>query len=115
MKEKIYEENRPWGSFREFTKNTPSTLKILAVHPNEVLSLQSHKERSEFWRVLSGSGIAEVDDKKTEIKKGDEIRIPLGSKHRLSAGSEGLEVLEIAMGNFDENDITRYQDKYGRI
>jgi len=26
-----------------------------------------------------------------------------------------MEVLEIALGEFDENDIVRYEDKYGRV
>jgi hypothetical protein len=26
-----------------------------------------------------------------------------------------MEVLEISFGDFDENDIVRYEDKYGRL
>ncbi len=45
---KIEEVERPWGKFRRFTKNTNSTVKILTINPNEVLSLQSHQHRAEF-------------------------------------------------------------------
>ncbi len=41
----IYEEERPWGVFRKFTDNKPSTVKIITVKPNEELSLQSHNKR----------------------------------------------------------------------
>ncbi len=111
----IYEENRPWGHFRRFTNNTPSTVKIITVNPNEELSLQSHTKRSEFWRVISGNGAWEVDNSTHDLNVGDEKSIPLGSKHRLVAGSNGIEILEIATGDFDEGDIIRYKDKYGRV
>lgn len=112
---KIYQEERPWGNFRQFTKNEPTTVKIITVKKGERLSLQSHTDRSEFWRVLSGSGIVEVDTMVHQAKIGDEFFIDTGMKHRLGAAeSEDLEILEIAFGNFDESDITRYEDKYGR-
>ncbi len=34
--------------------------------------------------------------------------------HRLSAGSDGIQLLEIATGTFDEKDIERLEDDYGR-
>lgn len=109
-----YAEERPWGDFRQFTKNASSTVKLITVKPNESLSLQSHASRSEFWHVVSGSGIVEIDGVKSEAKKGDEFEVSVGMKHRLSAREEGIEILEIAQGEFDENDIVRFEDKYGR-
>jgi len=112
---KIYQEERPWGNFRQFTHNVLSTVKIITVKPGEVLSLQSHNKRSEFWHVIRGSGIIEIENTKYNVKEGDEYDIPLGAKHRLSAGKSGIEVLEIATGDFNENDIVRFKDKYGRV
>ena len=106
---------RPWGSYRRFTKNMPSTVKILNVKPNEVLSLQSHKNRSEFWHVISGGGFFELDGDKKMVQKGDEQYIPIGAKHRIYSGEEGLRVLEVSFGNFEENDEIKYEDKYGRV
>lgn len=111
----IYEEERPWGSFRKFTDNTPSTVKILKVKPNEELSLQSHNKREEFWRVINGDGIFEVGDKKSIVEEGNEQYIPIKTKHQIKAGTGGMEVLEISFGEFDEGDIVRYEDKYGRV
>ena len=112
---KIYQEDRPWGLFRQFTHNEQTTVKLITVRPNEALSLQSHTMRSEFWHILSGAGIVEIGDMKRETSAGEEYEIPVGAKHRISAGAEGLEFLEIAFGDFDESDITHYEDKYGRI
>lgn len=111
----IYEEKRPWGSFRQFTLNETSTVKIITVNKNEVLSLQSHSKRSEFWKVLKGEGVFEVNGLSYRVKEGDELEVPKGAKHRMSSFDTGMEVLEIARGEFDEEDIIRYEDKYGRI
>jgi mannose-6-phosphate isomerase-like protein (cupin superfamily) len=112
----IYKEDRPWGSFTKFTENTPSTVKIITVKPNEELSLQSHKERSEFWHVISGSGFFEINGKIEKVEVGSEEYFGIGDKHRMGGGENGIQVLEIAFGHFDEKgDIIRYDDKYGRV
>lgn len=110
-----YQEDRPWGYFRRFAENAKSTVKIITVNPGESLSLQSHALRAEFWHVLSGTGIVEIDGIAHKAAKGNEFTIPVGTKHRLSA-DEGcpFEVLEIATGDFGEQDIVRYEDEYGR-
>ena len=47
------------------------------------------------------------------LKKVEQVIIPKGALHRLSS-SKGGRVLEIAFGDFDEDDIKWYEDKYGR-
>ncbi len=111
----IYEEKRPWGSFRRFNQNSISTVKIITINPDGVLSLQSHAKRSEFWRVVYGSGAFFVDGIEHKAERGSEQYVPSGVKHKMSAGKEGMEVLEIGIGQFDENDIIRYEDIYGRV
>lgn len=111
----LEEEKRPWGDFKRFTKNCLSTVKIITIKPLESLSLQSHARRAEFWHIIEGSGVIEIDELKRAVKAGDEAEIPVGSKHRISAAEAGMKVLEIAFGDFDEGDILRYEDAYGRI
>lgn len=115
IKSNTFQVERPWGNFRQFTHNESSTVKIITVKPNEILSLQSHEKRSEFWCVISGSGTVEIGEAKKETVVGDEHEIAIGQKHRLGAGKEGIQVLEIATGDFDESDIVHYEDKYGRV
>ena len=55
-----------------------------------------------------------MGDKRQPAKIGDEVVIPAKTKHRLEAGATALVVLEIARGTFDENDIVRVDDRYGR-
>lgn len=114
-KDEILQVERPWGNFRQFTHNQSSTVKILTINPDESLSLQSHNKRSEFWHIISGDGIIQINGKDINVKVGDELSIEIGDKHRMSAGENGLKILEISLGDFDEGDIIRYEDKYGRI
>ena len=109
---KPYLENRPWGDFLEFTHNTPSTVKIITVKAGEALSLQSHKNREEFWHIISGEGTVEIGEKNESATKGKEFFVPKETKHRISTTNSELVLLEIAFGQFDENDIIRYEDKY---
>ncbi len=111
----IYQEERPWGNFRQFTHNSPSTVKILSIKPNTSLSLQYHNNREEFWKVLSGQPVVTIGEQKIKAKAGDEFKIEKLQPHRLEAGEEDVQVLEIAYGNFEESDIIRLEDKYGRI
>ncbi len=107
-------EDRPWGNFERFTLNENSTVKIITVKANEAISLQTHKYRDEFWKVLSGSGIIVIDDKENSTQTGDDFFCPRLSKHRFIGGPTGMTVLEIAFGAFDEEDIERIDDRYGR-
>lgn len=107
-------EKRPWGEFREFVKSTPVTVKTISVKAGESFSLQRHQKRSEFWRVLSGTPEITVGEVKTQAKSGDEFSIPAGTNHRVSAIGMDAEILEISLGEFEEDDIVRIEDKYGR-
>ena len=107
---------KPWGSFTQFTHNQKSTVKILEVKPGEMISLQNHKKRKEFWYVLEGKPTIVLNTKTKKHKAGDSIRIGKWVKHRIINETKKLvRILEIATGNFDENDIVRYKDKYNRI
>lgn len=108
-------EDRPWGSFDRFTKNESSTIKLIRVNPLQEFSLQYHEHRGEFWHVVAGSGTATDGETVREVKEGDEIEIPVGTLHRLSAGPQGITILEIALGDFDEGDIVRVADDFGRV
>ncbi len=110
-----FEVSRPWGKFIQFTKDSPSTVKILEVNPNEAFSLQYHEKRTEAWYVISGSGTIEIGEEKFEIKPNANFVIPPNTKHRITAGSEKVVVLEVSTGGFDEDDIVRLEDKYGRV
>jgi mannose-1-phosphate guanylyltransferase/mannose-1-phosphate guanylyltransferase/mannose-6-phosphate isomerase len=105
---------RPWGNFRQFSHNEITTIKILTVNPNTSLSLQYHNHRSEFWHVISGHPLLTIGEQKINAAPGDEFEIKAKELHRLEAGDDAVQILEIAFGDFDEEDIVRIEDKYGR-
>ena len=107
-------QNRPWGSFERFTLNEPSTVKVVSINAGEVISLQTHARRDEFWKILSGSGTVTNNSTRLLAHSGGAFWNERGAKHRIEAGPEGLQFLEIAFGEFDEQDIKRLEDRYGR-
>ncbi|MBU2109764.1 phosphomannose isomerase type II C-terminal cupin domain [Patescibacteria group bacterium] len=105
----------PWGSSIELTKNQPSTVKILVVNPGEEFSLQYHKNREEFWHVLSGTPTIIIGNEEFTAREGDEFIVKKNDKHRISAKDTEVRILEISLGGFNEDDIVRIEDKYGRV
>jgi len=114
MSKTPYQEQRPWGTFREFTKNEKSTVKLITVEPGQALSLQTHANRDEFWHIIAGSGTVTIGTETHKASPGKEFLVPRTTAHQIESGAEGLTVLEIATGDFDENDIIRISDRYGR-
>ena len=110
-------EERPWGNYTVLYTNEIYQVKKLVVNPGKRISLQSHKFRAEHWFIVSGEGLAELDDKKFEVGAGDAIDVPIGSKHRISCGNiNPLVFIEVQTGSsFAEDDIVRYEDDFGRI
>jgi mannose-6-phosphate isomerase len=112
-----YREERPWGGFPRPVQNEPCTVKVLTVDPGHRLSLQSHEHRAELWTFLDPGGIAEVDGEERHLGPGEQVWIPVGARHRLATAADApgpVRVLELGFGKFDEDDIVRYDDEYGR-
>ena len=111
------EVDKPWGSYKTFEKGEGYLLKRMTVLPDEILSLQSHDHRSEYWFVAEGSATVECDGETKTIGQYESCFIPLGSKHRLSnPGKKDLQIIEIQTGSYiGEDDIERFEDNYGRV
>jgi len=106
--------DKPWGHDERFTFNEPSTVKIIKVIPGGKLSLQTHENREEFWRILSGNPLITVGENKVKAVPGDSFFITKGVMHRVEAEEDEVALLEISFGAFDEEDIHRVEDVYGR-
>jgi mannose-1-phosphate guanylyltransferase/mannose-1-phosphate guanylyltransferase/mannose-6-phosphate isomerase len=105
---------RPWGNFERFTLNEKTTVKIITVNEGESISLQTHQNRDEFWRVIKGTGTIHIGNTENEACEGSMFFCSRGTEHRVTGGIGGTVFLEIAFGDFDEQDIHRLEDKYGR-
>jgi mannose-6-phosphate isomerase-like protein (cupin superfamily) len=117
LKNKYEDLNRPWGGFEQFTLNEKTTVKILKVKPNSKLSLQKHKYREEYWKILNGKGQVQIDDDIFDVEgdRNHQFYIKKGQLHRIITKNYPLQILEISFGKFDENDIERVEDDYNRV
>lgn len=109
--------NRPWGSYTVLEEDPEGfKLKRIEVAPGARLSLQSHKQRSEHWVVVSGTATVTNGNDVITVYKNQSTYIPIGTKHRLeNLGTEPLHIVEIQVGEYlGEDDIQRYEDNYGR-
>ncbi len=108
---------RPWGSYTILESSERHKIKNITVMPEKRLSLQLHHHRSEHWVVVKGMACVQVDGDKFFLRPGESTFIRSGVKHRLSnPGKLPLEIIEVQLGDtVDENDITRFDDEYGRV
>jgi mannose-6-phosphate isomerase len=111
----VVSDERPWGGFERFTLNEPSTVKLIFVSPGQRLSLQRHRNRDELWVALDPGAVFEVAGRRFEPEVGERVFIRRGETHRLGSSGPAVRVMEIAFGDFDEDDIERLEDSYGRV
>ncbi|QED23894.1 mannose-1-phosphate guanylyltransferase/mannose-6-phosphate isomerase [Candidatus Deianiraea vastatrix] len=111
-------DNRPWGGYENVMEKENFKIKIITVKPKNELSYQMHNKRSEHWICISGSGIVTLNDKEIPFCKDESIYIPVLAKHKIANHSktQDLVFIEVQCGSyFGEDDIVRYEDKYGRV
>ena len=108
--------HRPWGTYTVLEEGPHYKMKRIVVKPGASLSLQVHKHRSEHWVVVSGTAEVVNGEQTLRLEHDQSTYIPAGHKHRLSnPGAEDLMIIEVQTGSYlGEDDIVRFDDKYGR-
>ena len=108
---------RPWGKYDSIDNGKRYQVKRITVKPNEKLSVQMHHHRAEHWIVVSGTAKVSVDGKESLLSENQSVYIPLGAVHFLeNPGKIPLELIEVQVGSYlGEDDIVRFEDRYGRI
>jgi glycosyltransferase involved in cell wall biosynthesis/quercetin dioxygenase-like cupin family protein len=111
------EDHRPWGYYEVLSDREDHKVKRIVVFPGKRLSLQQHSHRSEHWMIVKGEAVVTRGSEAIELKPGQAIDIPKGTPHRvLNVREEPLIFIEIQTGeDFDENDIERLEDDFGRV
>jgi len=107
---------RPWGWYESVDRGPKHHTKRIFVAPGEPLSLQRHEHRAEHWVVVAGTARVTCESKVFELIENESTFIPKGAKHRLeNVGTDALEIVEVQSGDYlGEDDITRFEDAYGR-
>lgn len=108
--------HRPWGSYTVLEDADDCKVKRLVVKPGQVLSLQLHHRRSEHWTVVRGTAKVRVGDEEKLLHRNESVYIPMETMHRLeNPTDEDIALIEVQCGDyFGEDDIVRYEDRYGR-
>ncbi|MCL1889347.1 MAG: mannose-1-phosphate guanylyltransferase/mannose-6-phosphate isomerase [Desulfovibrionaceae bacterium] len=107
---------RPWGSYEILAREQRFQVKRILVKCGSALSLQMHHHRAEHWVVVRGTAKVRLEDQDIFLTENQSVYIPVGNKHRLeNPGLMDLELIEIQSGAYlDEDDIVRFEDRYGR-
>jgi mannose-1-phosphate guanylyltransferase/mannose-6-phosphate isomerase len=106
---------RPWGAWTTVDAGPAHRVKRLVVRPGGRLSLQVHARRAEHWVVVEGRPRVTIGTDVRELGPGDVVTIPVGVAHRVeNPGSGRVVIVEVAVGDVDEDDVKRLEDRYGR-
>lgn len=107
---------RPWGKYDSIDQGERYLVKRITVDPGEKLSLQMHHHRAEHWIVVSGTARVTLSEKTLLVAENESVYIPIGMTHALeNPGKLPLEMIEVQSGSYlSEDDIVRFEDRYGR-
>ncbi len=107
---------RPWGVYDSIDDGHRYQVKRITVKPGAKLSVQMHHHRAEHWIVVSGTAKVTNGDTTFLVTENQSTYIPIGQVHALeNPGVIPLELIEVQSGPYlGEDDIVRFEDKYGR-
>lgn len=110
---KVY---RPWGSYESVDAAEGFQVKRIIVNPKQCLSLQLHHRRSEHWVVVRGEVLVSCGEKQFMLGVNESTYIPEKTRHRLeNPGDKPAHLVEVQCGEYlGEDDIVRFEDRYGR-
>jgi mannose-1-phosphate guanylyltransferase len=107
---------RPWGKYDSVDCGERFQVKRITVKPGAKLSVQMHHHRAEHWIVVSGTAKVHLDGQEQYLTENESVYIPITSVHALeNPGKVELELIEVQSGSYlGEDDIVRFEDRYGR-
>lgn len=114
---KIHREvYRPWGKYDSIDNGKRYQVKRITVNPGEKLSIQMHHHRAEHWIVVSGTAKVTNGENTFLVTENESTYIPIGVIHALeNPGKMPLQMIEVQSGSYlGEDDIVRFEDRYGR-
>ena len=92
---------KPWGEELILSRSADSVVKMLRINPRSRLSLQFHRRKHEVLMLLSGSALLtagpSVDRlRDRSLEPGARVAIEPPTIHRVEAGPNGADILEVA-------------------
>ncbi len=65
------------------------------IAPHQRTSVSYHRVAEEYYFIIAGGGIAQLDGREVPLRAGDFLRLPPGTKHGFIAGEAGLDMLDV--------------------
>lgn len=116
MRVPIRKVEKPWGYELIFAHTERYVGKILHVDAGHALSLQYHEVKDETLYLSAGEVELVVEEGgnlvTTVLRGGDSYRIIPFTRHRMVAGEQGCDIIEVSTPELD--DVVRLEDRYGR-
>lgn len=94
---KVMFAEKSWGSFRVLDVGECSLTIKITLNAGQKMNYHAHEHRNEVWTVINGTGKAIIDGAECNIKMGDVLEMPIGTKHTVVAETE-LEIIEVQLG-----------------
>ena len=108
---------KPWGYELIFAHTEHYAGKILHVEAGQALSLQYHERKDETLYLARGECAFQVQENgamiEHRLQAGDVYHVRPFTQHRMTAGPEGCEFIEVSSPELD--DVVRLEDRYGRV
>ncbi len=107
--EQIHTVDKEWGRELWIHNTEQYCGKILEFRKGARFSMHFHKLKTETWYVISGRLKFEWIDFETakwltkELLPGTSVHIPSGLAHRLTALTEGVNIMEVSTEHFDSD------------
>lgn len=114
--QRVMYAEKSWGNFNVLDVERDSLTIKITLLPGHRLHYHSHEHRDETWTVVSGEGIAVLDDAEVQLKPGIMLRLPAGCRHTMIARTE-MTVIEVQIGeNVSVDDKQKYslENRYGK-
>ncbi|WP_151733156.1 sugar phosphate nucleotidyltransferase [Paenibacillus tengchongensis] len=98
----MYEERR-WGHYKvidyvKYNEGNEVLTKRIFIQEGKNISYQLHHKRSEIWTIVSGEASIVLNERMHNVKAGDVVRIPEGTKHAILALTD-VELIEVQTGS----------------
>ncbi len=97
IEQQVMFAEKSWGSFCVLDAEKENLTIKVTLNKGNKMNYHSHKFRDESWTVISGNGIAVINDKKIELKPGCTVKMPANSKHTVMALTD-LKIIEVQTG-----------------
>lgn len=98
---------RPWGMYERYVEEQDYRVQKITLLPGRTIYQHKHLQRMENWTVVRGMILVSIDGVSKTYGPGENVQIPLGSKHQISNISTGPALaLETTIGEIQqESDI----------